>query len=104
MATPLELRAGHDANGAPVVTAIGELDLSNVDALAEALEHAVSGAAPHVVTVDLSAVEYLDSAAINALFTHADHIRVRANPTVMPVLTVSGLAELVTVVDAHGGA
>ena len=52
------------------------------------------------LTVDLSAVEYLDSAAINALFTHADRINLVASALLMPVLTISGLTELVTIEPA----
>jgi hypothetical protein len=39
----------------------------------------------------------LDSAAINALFTRADHIRVIAHRLLMTSLNVSGLSELVSV-------
>jgi hypothetical protein len=42
----------------------------------------------------------LDSAAINALFTRADHIRVVAHPFLIPVLNISGLSELVNVEPA----
>jgi anti-anti-sigma regulatory factor len=35
------------------------------------------------LTVDLSAVEYLDSGAINALFARADHINLIAHPLLM---------------------
>ena len=46
------------------------------------------------LTVDLSAVDYLDSAAINALAPHAESLQIIANPVLMRVLLVSGLAEL----------
>lgn len=52
------------------------------------------------VLVDLSAVEYLDSAAINALAAHADRIELIAHPILMPVLKVSGLTELTAIVPA----
>lgn len=77
------------------VVARGEIDLSNIDTFIRTLRDAVGGGAP--VTVDLSAVEYLDSAAINALFEHVDHIEILANQVLMPLLTVSGLTRLVTV-------
>jgi hypothetical protein len=51
-------------------------------------------------TVDLSAVEYLDSAAINSLFVRADRIRLIAHHLLMSVLTIIGLAELVTIEPA----
>jgi hypothetical protein len=40
------------------------------------------------------------SAAINALFVGADRIRLIAHPLLMSVLTISGLAELVTIEPA----
>jgi hypothetical protein len=49
------------------------------------------------LTVDLTGVEYLDSGAINALFGHAFGMRLIANPTLMPVLTISGLADVANV-------
>lgn len=50
--------------------------------------------------VDLSAVEYLDSAAINTLAAHADRIELVAHPILMPVLRISGLTELTTIESA----
>lgn len=86
-------------DGTPVLTAVGEIDLSNIDAFNQALGAAATEAAANgeTLTVDLSAVEYLDSAAVNALFARADHIRLIAHPLLMSIFTVSGLAELVTV-------
>jgi anti-anti-sigma factor len=98
MPTSLTLGTAHDNDGKIVLTAAGEIDLSNVDAFTRALATATSDAggrgAP--LTVDLSAVEYLDSSAINALFASADDIQLIVHPLLMPVLTISGLTELVT--------
>jgi anti-anti-sigma factor len=82
-----------------VLIAAGEIDLSNVDAFDQAVTIATTEAAGSggTLTVDLSAVEYLDSAAINALFTWADHIHLIAHPLLMPILTISGLTELATI-------
>jgi anti-anti-sigma factor len=98
MATSLSLDTTRN-NGGVVLVAAGEVDLSNIDAFNKALTAASTEAAGggKTLTVDLSAVEYLDSAAINALFTRADDIRLIAHPLLMPVLTISGLTELVTV-------
>jgi anti-sigma B factor antagonist len=51
------------------------------------------------VVVDLSAVEYLDSAGLAVLFAHVHRIEVIANALLAPVLTFSSIAELTTV---HG--
>jgi anti-anti-sigma factor len=101
MPTSLTLDTAH-RNGKVVLTAAGEIDLSNVDAFNHALSSATTEAGGNggTLTVDLSAVEYLDSAAINALFARADHIRLIAHPLVMPILTVSGITELVAVEPA----
>jgi anti-anti-sigma factor len=86
-------------DGKLVLIAVGEIDLSNIDAFDQALSTATAEAAgsDETLTVDLSGVEYLDSAAINALFTRADHIRVIAHRLLMTSLNVSGLSELVSV-------
>jgi anti-anti-sigma factor len=85
-----------------VLIAVGEIDLSNIDAFKQALTAAATEAASSSATliVDLSAIEYLDSAAINALYARAGEIHVIAHPLLMSALTMSGLTELVTVESA----
>ena len=102
MPTSLTLDTARCSEGNLMLIAAGEIDLSNVDAFDQALGAATAEAARsgETLTVDLAAVEYLDSAAINALFTRADHIRLVAHPLLMPVLKISGLTELVTVEPA----
>ncbi|WP_442932182.1 hypothetical protein [Mycobacterium sp. 050134] len=68
--------------------------MSNIDALIQALRDATDGGG---ITVDLTGVEYLDSAAINTFFAHVGHIDIVANEILMPVLTVSGLTDVVSV-------
>lgn len=98
MTTPLTLETDRRDDGTVVLTARGEIDLSNIDTFTEALSTVSSGGA--VVTVDLGAVQYLDSGAINALFTYAERIRLIVNPLLMRVLKISGLTELTTVEPA----
>ena len=98
MPTSLTLDSVRGDDGNLVLIAAGEIDLSNVDTFDQALTDATSGGAR--VTVDLSAVEYLDSAAINALFARADHIDLVAHPLLIPILTMSGLNELVGIEPA----
>ncbi len=95
MGTPLSVSTERRGDSTLAVVPRGEIDLSNVDTFIRALRDAVGGGA--AVTVDLSAVEYLDSAAINALFAHVGQIEILANRALMPLLTVSGLTRLVTV-------
>lgn len=99
MATPLRLGIDRRDDGTLVLQAAGELDLSNIDAFSQALADALTKASTDggTVTVDLSRVEYLDSGAINALFARADHIRLIANPILMPVLKISGLTDVAQV-------
>ncbi|MFC4119956.1 STAS domain-containing protein [Nonomuraea zeae] len=94
MTTPLTLAASTGPDGTPVLAVTGEIDMSNAHALEEALTRSTN-AGP--VLVDLSAVEYLDSAGLTVLFTHASRIRLVANPLLEPVLTISGLAEVAIV-------
>ncbi len=100
MATPLVLNTGRGADGSPLVIASGEIDLSNIDVFTDALATASAGTRTPI-TVDLSAVKYLDSAGINALFSHADEVdrlHLIVHPFLLRVLTISGLSE-VAIVD-----
>jgi len=65
----------------PLVTAAAEADRSGSGTL----------------VVDLSAVAYLDSAGVNVLFSHAEHIRVIAHPFLVRLLDISGFSELASV-------
>jgi anti-anti-sigma factor len=102
MSTPLTLDTVRHNDGRLVLTAVGEIDLSNIDAFDDALTAATteSVGSGETLTVDLSDLEYLDSAAVNALFARADHIRVIAHPLLMSIFTISGLTELATVEPA----
>ena len=93
MTTPLTLSTGRRPDGQAVLTAAGEIDMSNAGQLGEALAQAGDGR----LIVDLTAVEYLDSAGLTVLFTHADHIELVAASLLVPVLTISGLAEITQV-------
>jgi anti-anti-sigma factor len=98
MATRLNISTDRREDGARVVTAAGEIDLTNIDAFAGALDVACTEAREGAtVTVDLSGVEYLDSGGINVLFAHANDIHVIANPILMPVLKISGLTDVASV-------
>jgi anti-anti-sigma factor len=99
MATPLSVSTGLRDDGTVVVSATGELDMSNVDALAAAIAEAMTPASQDggVLTIDLTGVEYLDSAAINTLYGHADRTHLIVNPILIPVLTVSGLTDVASV-------
>ncbi|MFF9428432.1 STAS domain-containing protein [Streptomyces sp. NPDC014746] len=92
MTTSLILTSRHRPDAAPVLKAVGEIDMSNSGALATALEDC-----PDQVVVDLTEVEYLDSAALSVLFSHAGHVEVLATALLLPVLEVSGLTGLVRV-------
>jgi anti-anti-sigma factor len=103
MATPLSIKTSRLADGTFVLKATGELDMSNIDVFAAAVTDAVTTGPQdgELLTIDLSEVEYLDSGAINALFEHADHVHLIANPVLMPVLKISGLTEAATVEAAR---
>lgn len=94
MTTPLTLTPGRRSDGTLLLTAVGEIDMTNTDVLAEALD-----AEQGPVLLDLTRVEYLDSAGLNVLFAHADRVELVATPLLAPVLTISGLSDLTTV---HG--
>ncbi|MFG2634499.1 STAS domain-containing protein [Streptomyces sp. NPDC048362] len=94
MTTPLTLIPGRRPDGSAQLAVSGEIDMSNAASLAEALE-TTSGP----LVLDLTDVEYLDSAGLSVLFAHADRLELIATPMLGPVLTVSGLTDLAPV---HG--
>ena len=101
MTTQLTLTPGRRADGADVLAAVGEIDMSNAETFAAALADALAAAVPgRPLVVDLSGLDYLDSAGLATLFRHADRIEVVAGPLLTPLLTISGLSDLTTV---HGG-
>lgn len=102
MTTPLTLDTGRRSDGNFVLVVAGEIDLSNIDAFNQALAGATTQATgtEKALLVDISAVEYLDSAAISALAAHADRIELLANPILMSVLRISGLSELTKIEPA----
>jgi anti-anti-sigma factor len=100
MPTSLTLDTGRSVEGGLVLTATGEIDLSNVEPFSQALTTAVAdtdSADEQRLVVDLSGVEYLDSAAVNVLFPHAEHIRVIAHPFLVRIFDISGFSEVATV-------
>jgi anti-anti-sigma factor len=102
MPTPLTLNTDRGADGTPTVIAAGEIDISNIDMFTEALATA-SEDARRPITVDLSAVKYLDSSGVNVLFKHAceiDRLHLIVHPFLMRVLTICGLGEIATVQPA----
>jgi anti-sigma B factor antagonist len=97
MTTELTLSTGTGPDGAVVLTVAGEIDMSNADVFADALTGAVAEAPGCRLVVDLTEVQYLDSAGLAALFTQADHIEVRTGRLLAPLLEISGLTGLTTV-------
>ncbi|HXB87451.1 STAS domain-containing protein [Mycobacterium sp.] len=102
MRTLLTVDTARRDDGKLVLVAVGEIDLSNIDTFTQALTTAIAETAGTggMLTVDLSAVEYLDSAAVNALFTHADHIQLIVRPLMMRIFEITGLTELTAIEPA----
>ena len=102
MGAAMTITTRHDDNGGVELAAVGELDLSTIDQFTGALQSAAEHAGPgRTLTLDLSGVEYLDSAAINALFAQAGRInRIVVHPLLMRGLTISGLDQIVEVQPA----
>jgi len=78
-----------------VVTAVGEIDMNDADQFRDALGLAAPDGGRFVV--DLTGVEYLDSADIHVLFAYASRIRLIASPLLAPVLAISGLSDITSV-------
>jgi anti-anti-sigma factor len=102
MSTLLTLGTARSNDGKLVLTASGEIDLSNIDAFTRALDTAIEETAGSdgKLTVDLGTVKYLDSAAINVLFAHAEQIQLIVHPFLIRIFTITGLTELTSVEPA----
>ncbi len=94
-----QFRWERGADETPTVVAVGEIDLANVDDFRAALTGAASEAV--AVTVDLTKVDYCDSAAVRALFAVAGstslHLLVRSTGPLKSLLNISGLDRVTTV-------
>jgi anti-anti-sigma factor len=105
MTTPLTLNTDRGVDGTPRVIAAGEIDISNIHVFSEALTTASEGGSKPI-TVDMSAVKYLDSAGVNVLFKHADEIdrlQLIVHPLLMRVLSITGLSDIASVRPASSG-
>lgn len=100
MTTELRFTAGRREDGTEVLAVTGEIDMSNSDAFATAIASALPGHGRLVV--DLTAVEYLDSAGLTAMFVHADQIEIVVTPLLAPTLVISGLADVTTMHQTAG--
>jgi anti-anti-sigma factor len=97
MTTQLSLTTGPRSDGVMVLTPVGEIDMSNAGTFAAALAEALGRAGSGQLVVDLTRVEYIDSAGLAALFEHVERIQLVAGPLLAPLLTIAGLADLTTV-------
>jgi anti-anti-sigma factor len=96
-------RVGIDPTGGPqetpLITVAGEIDLAAASRLDEMLRTAEERS--DEVSVDLSAVDYLDTAGVRVLFDHAVRVRLvlllAANGIIAPVIATSGLGRIATV-------
>ena len=105
MMTPLTLNTDRGVDGTPRVIAVGEIDVSNIHTFTAALKAASEGSS-RPITVDMSAVKYLDSAGINVLFKHADEIdrlHLIVHPFLIRVLSITGLSAIASVQPAPSG-
>ncbi|HET6480999.1 MAG TPA: STAS domain-containing protein [Actinoplanes sp.] len=99
MSTPLTLTTGRRPDGAVVLAAAGEIDMSNAATFAAALTGADDQADGAGFVVDLTAVDYLDSAGLAAIFPHVGNLRLVANRLLVAVLTIAGLDDITTVTE-----
>lgn len=96
MSTPLTLTSARRPDGRRALTVAGEIDMSNSRAFAAAIEDEFDSAGGTFL-LDLTRVQYLDSAGLSILLLHAEHVEILAAPLIAPVLTLSGLPKLTTV-------
>jgi stage II sporulation protein AA (anti-sigma F factor antagonist) len=67
------LEVEQETSGATVVRLVGEIDISNAEALGVELDHVIDGAGDRLV-VDLGALEFMDSSGIALLLRTAARV------------------------------
>lgn len=97
MSTAPTFAAERRADGTLVLAVTGEIDMSNASSFAAALAAAHRDAGGSPLTVDLTGVEYLDSAGLAVLFPHVEYLRLIATGLLAPVLTIAGLDDITTI-------
>ncbi|MFI5841850.1 STAS domain-containing protein [Catenuloplanes sp. NPDC051500] len=95
MSTELTFATSERPDGVLVLAVAGEIDMSNAETFADALADTRREAGTFVV--DLTRVEYLDSAGLSVLFRHIDQITLVVSPLLAPVLTIAGLDDQTTI-------
>jgi anti-sigma B factor antagonist len=101
---PLTLRISDDVGSVLRIEALGELDLSNAQALDKELERAMETSAERII-VDLSGLEFIDStgiAALGRIETHHGTERfglIRAPERVQRVIALTGLERALPFLD-----
>jgi anti-sigma B factor antagonist len=93
--------------GATLLAVSGELDLASSPALEEELQRAL-GMQPEVVILDLRALEFMDSTGLSLLIKAHQSAEgtvkrlclVKGPPQVQRLLTLTGVQERLTVLDA----
>jgi anti-anti-sigma factor len=80
----------------PVAAIDGEVDASNVDEVADALRGLVTNRSSELV-IDLSPVEYLDSAGINLMFALGDELRSRQLSLRLVIASPSPVARMLAI-------
>jgi stage II sporulation protein AA (anti-sigma F factor antagonist) len=89
-----------DDDGVRVVRLVGEIDISNADAVNEKLDRMI-GAGNERLVVDLSALEFMDSSGIAMLLRAAkrvESISVRnPTPAVRRIIECTGLADILRI-------
>ncbi|HZG89794.1 MAG TPA: STAS domain-containing protein [Pseudonocardia sp.] len=96
MTTQLTVAVREDARP-PVLAVGGEIDMANAGEFRAAL--AGLTARHDRVEVDLTAVRYLDSAAINVIYDHlrrVSRVLVAEDSVIFRALAIAGLSEVVT--------
>ena len=97
MTTALTLVPGPGDEGDRFLTVTGEIDMSNAAEFGSALNRELAAGSP--LTVDLTAVTYLDSAGVALLSDRAEShdLRLLAPRLLSRVLQVSGLSQVAAV-------
>jgi anti-sigma B factor antagonist len=91
-----KVESRRDAAGVPIVKVTGEVDMSNVDVVRQAVNLAISHD-PDRIVFDLGDLEFMDSSGLAMLLAVAERISVvelrSARPLIRRVIELTGLSD-----------
>jgi anti-anti-sigma factor len=100
-----QVARAHDPSGAPAVSLVGEIDISNAASLGVVLDELIGDETHHLV-VDLAALRFMDSSGIAMLLRVAARIQTieirEPSDVVRRIIECTGLTDVLPIKPGEG--